>query len=289
MKKSRGEKVFSVFNYLILTSLGIVTLYPFVYVILASFSSPSKLLEIEGLLWKPGGFTVTAYKTVLRNSNLFSGYANTIFYVVAGTLMNIIATVMAGYVLSRKNVMFRRPITLMFIFTMYFSGGMIPSYLLMSDLHLINNRLAVLLPGLVSTYNLLIMINALDAVPVSLEESARIDGASHWKVLWHIILPLAKPTIMVIMMYYAVAHWNSWYNAMLYIHDEKKMPLQLYLRRILIQARMGEMSGDGAFVDDVGMTIQYATIIVSTLPILIIYPLIQKHFVSGVMIGAVKE
>jgi len=289
MKKSRGERVFSVFNYFVLTGLGIITLYPFLYAIFASFSSPSKLLMVDGLLWRPVGFTIDAYKTVLKTPSLFTGYANTIFYVVAGTCMNILSTLMAGYVLSRKQLMLRRYITLMFIFTMYFSGGIVPSYLLMQELNLIDNRFAVLLPGLVSTYNLLIMINALDAVPASLEESARIDGASHWRVLWKIILPLAKPTILVITMYYAVGHWNSWYNAMLYLQDSDKMPLQLYLRRILIQHRMGEMSGEAASSDDVGMTIKYATILVSTLPILAIYPLIQKHFISGVMIGAVKE
>lgn len=289
MKKSRGERVFSVFNYFVLTGLGIITLYPFLYAIFASFSSPSKLLMVDGLLWRPVGFTIDAYKTVLKTPSLFTGYANTIFYVVAGTCMNILSTLVAGYVLSRKQLMLRRYITLMFIFTMYFSGGIVPSYLLMQELNLIDNRFAVLLPGLVSTYNLLIMINALDAVPASLEESARIDGASHWRVLWKIILPLAKPTILVITMYYAVGHWNSWYNAMLYLQDSDKMPLQLYLRRILIQHRMGEMSGEAASSDDVGMTIKYATILVSTLPILAIYPLIQKHFISGVMIGAVKE
>lgn len=289
MKRSRGEKAFAVFNYIILTALVVVTLYPFLYVVFGSLSEPSKLLLEEGLLLKPAGFTLDAYKVVFRNPKVFSGYANTIFYVVVGTSMNILATVVAGYVLSRRQLMLKRPITLMFIFTMYFSGGMIPNYLLMMDLNLINNRFAVLLPGLVSTYNLMIMINSLYSVPASLEESARIDGASHWQIVWKIILPLAKPTIMVIMMYYAVAHWNSWYNAMLYLQDSNKMPLQLYLRRILIQNRMAEMAGEAAAQEDVGMTIQYATIMVSVLPILIIYPVIQKHFIKGVMIGAVKE
>ena len=239
-------------------------------------------------MYKPAGFTLDAYKVVFRNPRLFSGYANTIFYVVAGTSMNIIGTVVAGYVLSRNQLMLRRPITLMIVFTMYFGGGMIPNYLLIRDLGLINNRLSVLLPGFVSAYNLMIMINSLYSVPASLEESARMDGASHWTIVWKIILPLAKPTIMVIMMYYAVGHWNSWYSAMLYLQDQDKMPLQLYLRRILIQHRIGEMSGEMASKEDVGMTIQYATIMVSVLPILMIYPLIQKHFVKGVMIGAVK-
>lgn len=287
MKKSLGVRAFAICNYIILTLLTVVTLYPFMYVVFASFSEPGKLMMYEGLLYRPAGFSVKAYLSVFKNPNLFTGYANTIFYVVTGTTMNIVATIIGAYVLSRKQLMLRRFLTLMFIFTMYFSGGMIPSYLLMQDLHLINNRLAIILPGLVSTYNLLIMINSLESVPASLEEAARIDGASHWKVVFNIIIPLAKPTIMVIMMYYAVAHWNSWYSAMLYLQDPDKMPLQTYLRRILVQNAIGEMRGDS--IADVGMTVQYAVIIVTTLPILLIYPLIQKHFVSGVMIGAVKE
>lgn len=287
MKKSLGVKTFAMCNYIILSLLALITLYPFLYVIFASFSDPGKLLMHQGLLHKPIGFSLSAYETVFKNPNLLSGYANTLFYVVVGTSMNIVATIVGAYVLSRKQLMLRRFLTLMFIFTMYFSGGMIPSYLLMQDLHLINSRLAVLLPGLVSTYNLLIMINSFGSVPASLEEAARIDGASHWRVVFSIIVPLAKPTIMVIMMYYAVSHWNSWYSAMLYLQDPDKLPLQIWLRRILVNNTIGRDAG-GA-MEDVGMTVQYAVIIVTTLPILLIYPLIQKHFVSGVMIGAVKE
>lgn len=287
MKRSLGERIFAIFNYFLLIVLAIVTLYPFLYVVFASLSEPAKLLMTEGFLLKPAGFTLAAYKSVFVTEGLFSGYANTIFYTVAGTALNMLATVMAAYVLSREQLMLRRFFTLMFLFTMYFGGGMIPSYLLMQDLHLINTRWAVLLPSLVSTYNLLIMIRGFYGVPASLEESARIDGASHWRVIFSIILPLVKPTAMVIMMYYAVGHWNAWYTAMLYIRDTSKRPLQLYLRKILIQNQISVVNGDSV-ADEIGMTVQFATIIVAVVPILVIYPFIQKHFVSGIMLGAVK-
>ena len=184
---------------------------------------------------------------------------------------------MAAYVLSRKQLKLRRFFTLLFIFTMYFNGGLIPNYLLIKDLGMINSRLALIIPGAVSTFNLMIMITGFEGIPQALEESARIDGANDWVILFKIIMPLAKPTIMVIMLYYAVGHWNSWFNAMIYIRDADKMPLQL-----------GAMAGQME-VEDVGQTIKYATIIVSTVPILCVYPFIQKHFVKGVMVGAVKE
>lgn len=210
------------------------------------------------------------------------------FYVAAGTLVNILATCMAAYVLSRKQFMLRRFLTIMFIFTMYFNGGLIPSYLLIKDLGLINSRLSLILPGAVSTFNLMIMITGFEGIPQSLEESARIDGAGDWTILFRIIMPLAKPTIMVILLYYAVGHWNSWFNAMIYLRDADKMPIQIFLRDILTRSQLGAMTGQ-TDVEDVGQTIKYATIIVSTVPILCIYPFIQKHFVKGVMIGAVKE
>ena len=213
---------------------------------------------------------------------------NTIFYVVVGTAVNILATCIAAYVLSRKQFMLRRFFTLMFIFTMYFSGGLIPSYLLVKDLGLIGSRLALIIPGAVSTFNLMIMITGFEGIPQSLEESARIDGAGDWTILFRIVMPLAKPTIMVILLYYAVGHWNSWFNAMIYLRDAEKMPLQIFLRDILTRSQLGAMTGQ-TDIEDVGLTIKYATIIVSTVPILCIYPFIQKHFVKGVMIGAVKE
>lgn len=279
---------FRLVNAAVLGLVALMTLYPFLYVIFASFSDPVKLMGNSGLLLKPLGFSLNAYKKVFVNPSIYSGYLNTIFYVTAGTMINILATCMAAYVLSRKQFMLRRFLTIMFIFTMYFNGGLIPSYLLIKDLGLINSRLSLILPGAVSTFNLMIMITGFEGIPQSLEESARIDGAGDWTILFRIIMPLAKPTIMVILLYYAVGHWNSWFNAMIYLRDAQKMPIQIFLRDILTRSQLGAMTGQ-TDVEDAGQTIKYATIIVSTVPILCIYPFIQKHFVKGVMIGAVKE
>lgn len=287
-KKNSNGWGFRLINGIILAMISLMTLYPFLYVIFASFSDPVKLMGNSSLLLKPLGFSLNAYKKVFVNPSIYSGYLNTIFYVAAGTLVNILATCMAAYVLSRKQFMLRRFLTIMFIFTMYFNGGVIPSYLLIKDLGLINSRLSLILPGAVSTFNLMIMITGFEGIPQSLEESARIDGAGDWTILFRIIMPLAKPTIMVILLYYAVGHWNSWFNAMIYLRDADKMPIQIFLRDILTRSQLGAMTGQ-TDVEDVGQTIKYATIIVSTVPILCIYPFIQKHFVKGVMIGAVKE
>ena len=287
-KKNSNGWGFRLINGIILAMISLMTLYPFLYVIFASFSDPVKLMGNSSLLLKPLGFSLNAYKKVFVNPSIYSGYLNTIFYVAAGTLVNILATCMAAYVLSRKQFMLRRFLTIMFIFTMYFNGGLIPSYLLIKDLGLINSRLSLILPGAVSTFNLMIMITGFEGIPQSLEESARIDGAGDWTILFRIIMPLAKPTIMVILLYYAVGHWNSWFNAMIYLRDADKMPIQIFLRDILTRSQLGAMTGQ-TDVEDVGQTIKYATIIVSTVPILCIYPFIQKHFVKGVRIGAVKE
>lgn len=288
MKISKSQRIFSMFNTIILLAIAFFTLYPFLYVVFASFSDPVKIISNQGILFWPDGFSLSAYKKVFENTSIYIGYANTVFYVVVGTALNIFLTAAAAYVLSRPNLMLGRFFTLMFIFTMYFSGGLIPSYLLMDKLGLIDTRMGLILPVAVSTYNLLIMITGFRGLPASLEESAKIDGAGTWTILFRIIMPLTKPTIMVIMLYYAVGHWNAWFRAMIYIRDTNKIPLQLLLRNILTRSQLGAMSGDAA-VEDVGITIKYATILVSTLPILFIYPFVQKHFVEGVMIGAVKE
>jgi len=287
-KKNFGGKLFDVCNITVLCLLAFITLYPFLYVVFASVSNPVKLLGNTDMLFWPVGFTLNAYKKVFTNSSIYIGYMNTIFYVVAGTSINIIATCMAAYVLSRKQLKLRRFFTLMFIFTMYFNGGLIPNYLLINDLGMVDSRLALIIPGAVSTFNLMIMITGFESIPQSLEESARIDGAGDWRILFRIIMPLAKPIIMVIVLYYAVGHWNSWFSAMIYIRDANKMPLQMFLRDILTRSQLGAMAGQME-VEDVGQTIKYATIIVSTVPILCVYPFIQKHFVKGVMVGAVKE
>jgi putative aldouronate transport system permease protein len=282
------SKTFGVVNGFILCIISLVTLYPFLYVVFAAISDPLQLMSNSDPLWKPMGFSLNAFEKVFANQSIYKGYLNTLFYVVVGTSVNLLSTSIAAYVLSRKQFMLRRFLTLMFIFTMYFSGGLIPGYLLIKDLGMINSRLALILPGAISTFNLMIMITGFEGIPQSLEESARIDGAGDWKILFRIIMPLAKPILMVILLYYAVGHWNAWFHAMIYLRDGDKMPLQIILRDILTRSKLGAMSGQ-TDMEDVGMTIKYATIIVSTVPILCIYPFIQKHFVKGVMIGAVKE
>lgn len=287
---SRGEKTFGVVNYVILTAFGFVTLYPFLYVVFASLSSPVQLLMHEGMLWKPVGLTFNAYRLVFNDARIYTGYANTLFYVVMGTGLNIVFSTLGAYVLSRPYLKLRRPLTLLCIFTMYFSGGLVPNYLLIQGLGLMNSRWSIILPGLVSTWNLMIMITAFRNVPLSLEESARIDGAGELRILLRIVVPLVLPTIMVMMLYYGVGHWNSWFNAMIYLRDRSLYPLQLFLREVLVENQVNETTA-GAVMDvtDNGMTIKYATIIVSTLPILVVYPFVQRYFIHGVMIGAVKE
>lgn len=290
-KLTFGEKVYQVFNYAFLTLLAFMTLYPFLYVIFASFSNPVKLYTHEGLLLYPQGFTTRAYEMVLKDPRIVTGYANTIFYVVVGTALNIIMSCIGAYVLSRPYLKLRRFFTIMIVFTMYFGGGLIPHYLLVKSLHLDNTRWALIVPGLINTWNLIIMMTAFRNVPISLDESARIDGAGEWRILFQIVLPLVVPTIMVMVLYYAVGHWNSWFNAMIYLRDRGKYPLQLFLREILVENRLNEIiagQGQANEVEDVGTTIKYATIIVSTVPILLVYPFIQKYFVHGVMIGAIK-
>lgn len=287
IKRSRGEEIFNVFNLIFLTLLMIICIYPFWYVICASFSKASLFMAHTGGLLKPVGFSWAAYKNVLENSSIWIGYGNTIFYVVVSTAINIIMTVLGAYFLSRRDVPGKTPIMLMIMFTMYFSGGMIPGFLNIQSLGLYDSRLAIILPGAISTFNLIIMRTAMASIDASMEESARLDGANHLTILFKIMLPLTKATVAVLVLYYGVAHWNSWFPAMIYLEDKMKEPLQLVLRQILIVNDMSEM-GVGEDAELLSETIKHATIIVSTVPILALYPFLQKYFVKGMMVGAVK-
>lgn len=289
MKTSLSSKVFDVCNVTFMCLLIVIIIIPLLHVVSASFSNPSSYVLHEGLLLRPIDFCLDAYQAVLRNKNILTGYMNTIFIVVVGTTLNIVATLIAAYVLSRKNVMWNNAFMMLIVFSMYFNGGMIPFYLVVKATGLNNSVWSLILPTAISTYNLIIMRTAMVAVPDSLEESAKLDGANHWTILWKIMVPLVKPTIAVICLYYAVAHWNSWFNAMLFIREKVDYPLQLILREILIQNDTTAMTAGGAGDDYlISETIQFATIVVATLPILTVYPFIQKYFVKGVMIGAVK-
>ena len=244
----------------------------------------------DGLLLAPQGLSGGAYSSVLKNPRVWTGYGNTIFYVIVGTTFNIIMTVLCAYGLSRKGLMFNRIVTIMVVFTMYFSGGMVPSFLVVRGLGLYNSRLALIIPGAISTFNMIIMRTAMAGVPDSLEESARLEGASHLQVLFKIMIPVTMPTIAVLILYYGVGHWNSWFSASIYLKDPSKYPLQLYLRQILIQSQMSDMNQASASEDQalLAETIKYATIIVATVPILVLYPFLQKYFVKGVMVGSLK-
>ncbi|MBQ4110946.1 MAG: carbohydrate ABC transporter permease [Clostridia bacterium] len=290
-KETTSEKIFDVLNIIFMLLMICVTLYPFYYVVMASLSDSGALMRHEGVLLKPAGFSLAAYKMVFKNPNILSGYRTTIIVVLAGTTINILLTSIGAFLLTRKKFAIRKFLSYMMIFTMYFSGGMIPTYLLIyKGLNLGDSLLALIIPSAISTYNLLIMRTNFAAIPECIEESAKIDGANDIVVLFRIIMPLSLPIIAVMILFYGVAHWNSWFSAMIYIRTKSKYPLQLILREILLLNSTESMM-EGSMGSDkysIGESIKYATIIVATLPILCVYPFIQKYFVKGMMIGAVK-
>ncbi|WP_433940872.1 carbohydrate ABC transporter permease [Paenibacillus lautus] len=290
-KRSLGESIFSVVNTCFMLLLCFVTLYPFLYVLFASLSDPAEIARFRGMLFFPTGFNLDAYKAVMDNPMILTGYRNTLFYVAGGTIINLFMTTLGAYALSRRNVYFNNSIMFIIVITMVFNGGLIPTFLLVNSLGMLDTPWALLLPGAISSFNLIIMRTAFQAVPVSLEESARIDGANDWIIMSRIIVPLSMPVIAVMVLWYAVGHWNSYFSALIYLRDRELFPLQLVLREILISNSTDSMTTDAAATDrlDIGITIKYATIIISTLPILCLYPFLQKYFVHGVLIGALKE
>ncbi|MBU5345744.1 carbohydrate ABC transporter permease [Paenibacillus sp. FSL W7-1279] len=289
--KSVSEVLFDSANVILLCLLSIVTLYPFLYVLFASISTPADFVQHRGILLWPKGFSLDSYRMVFENPNIIRSYLNTIFYVVVGTTLNILMTALGAYGLSRKNVMWKGTIMMLIVMTMFFDGGLIPKYLLVKNMGLLDTYWALIIPSAMTTWNLIIMRTAFQGVPDALEESARIDGASDWTILFRIIIPLSLPVIAVMVLFYGVWHWNKWFDALIYLRDRDLFPLQLILREILIQNDTSSMmtSVGGGDRMPVGETIKYATIMVATLPILFLYPFLQKYFVKGVMIGAIKE
>ena len=290
IKVSASSRIFDVFNVLLMIAVVICTFYPMIHIVMASFSDGNLLLAHRGILLKPLDFTIGGYKMVFKDPMILRGYANTIFVVVAGTFISVLVTAMGAYFLSRKNVMLQMPVMLYVMFTMFFSGGMIPFYFTVKDLGLYNSIWSLILPTAINTFNLIIMRTGFSAIPDSLEESAKLDGAGHLTILFKIVIPLAMPTIAVIILYYAVSYWNSWFNAMMFIQDRVKYPLQLVLRGVLMSNDTSAMTGGVNAVDkeSVGESVKYGVIVVATIPILVVYPFLQKYFVKGVMIGAVK-
>jgi putative aldouronate transport system permease protein len=290
IKRSKGEKVFNVFNIIFMIAMMIITIYPLLHVVFASVSDSNELLAHRGLLLKPVGFNFSAYNMVFKNPMIVRGYINTLIIVVVGVALNILMTSLAAYVLSRKNVLWKSTLMFFVVFTMFFSGGLIPFYFTVKALHIDNSYLSLILPVAINTFNLIIMRTSFEAIPDSLEESAKLDGANHFTILFKIILPLSLPIVAVMVLYYAVFHWNAWFNAMIFINDRSLYPLQLVLREILIQNDTSVMAaGVGAGDQEaIGESIKYAVIVVATLPILCVYPFLQKYFVKGALVGAVK-
>ena len=292
IKKTTASVIFDTCNYIFMILLAAITLYPLWHVAMASISNPSSYIYHMGPIFYPlGNITFASYEKVLANPMIPLGYRNTIFYVLLGTSINMLMTMLCAFVLSRKDLMLRGPLTAIIIFTMYFSGGMIPTFLLVKDLKMLDTVWAIILPGAISTFNMIITRTAFANVPASLEESAHLDGANDMVVLFRIIIPLTLPTLAVILLYYAVGHWNSWFSAMIYLNTREKYPLQLILREILLANTEDASNAQNTVADDsipISETIKYATIMVATIPILLVYPFLQKYFVKGVMIGAIK-
>lgn len=291
MKKSIGSRIFDSFNILFMIFIIFITAYPIYYVVVASFSDAGSLSRHIGALWAPlKPFTVSAYEMLFRNPLILSGFTNTLMVLVIGLLTNMVLTILGAYFLTVKGPMLKTIVTFMIIFTMYFSGGMVPSYLNVKDLGMLDSLWALVLPGAINTTNLIILKSGFETVPESLRESATLDGATHLQILMKVMLPLTKATLAVIVLYYTVSHWNSWFNASIYLRSSEKYPLQLVMRNIL------KMTSAQAMLEGVGMDeasqaadlIKYALIVVTTVPILCVYPFLQKYFIKGTMIGAVK-
>ncbi len=292
VKKSKGEKIFNIFNVMFMIFLIFITIYPLIYVILSSVSDPKMLLRHEGLIFKPlGKASLQGYKMVFRNPNVLTGYVNTIFYVTIGTVINLILTTLGAFVLSRRNFYIKKIMMIMIVITMFFNGGLIPFFMVVRNLGLYNSRVALIIVAGINSFNLIIMRTFLQSIPYSLEEAAMIEGANDYFILIRVILPLSKPVLAVMVLYYGVHHWNSWFHAYIFIRDRALYPLQLILREILIESQTdGMIDGATEMLEESYFKelIKYCTIIISTLPILSIYPFLQKYFVKGVMIGSLK-
>lgn len=290
LKNNTSDRLFFFIIYAISVFAFVVTLYPFVYITSVSISSQVAVSKGQVYLW-PIGFSLNGYRYILSFSAIWRAYGNTIFVVLVGTALNMIATVLTAYPLSRRSFSMRRFFNFFIVFSMYFSGGLIPVYLIVTSLGLYNSRWSLIIPILVSSYNIMICRSAFSAIPDEVIESAYVDGANDMNILKSIAIHLVTPTLAVLALYYAVAHWNNFFSALLYISDQTKVPLQIVLRRILIMSSQEVIQDALLAAEDraiVSVQIRYVTIIVSTLPILMIYPFLQKYFVKGIMLGAVK-
>lgn len=286
-KLTPPQRIFSAFNYVILTIFGITMLIPFVHIIAGSFSS--SLAIKQGLVSiLPVDFTFDNYKAVMADPTIWQSFGVTVLITVVGTFLNLLLTCLMAYALSKHDLKGRSLIMLLVLFTMIFQAPMIPSYLLVKSLGMLNTIWSVIVPGLISAFNMVIMISFFRNIPDGLLDSAKIDGCGEYRTLFQIVLPLSLPSLMTIGLFYAVGHWNSYFNAMMYIRDPNLHPLQLKLRRLIVESDVDSMMASAVATMQSAEGIKMASILFATLPILIVYPLIQKHFVKGSMLGSVK-
>lgn len=291
IRKSKARIAFEIFNYTFLAVLAFVFLLPVIHVLAASLSDPTWLNTQSGLILWPHGFTFGGYKLVFENKQLMQGFMNTIYYVTMATVLGVLVTLVSGYVLAKKELLWGNTIMLFVSFTMLFNGGIIPTYIVVQKLGLLNTGWSLILPFCVSAYNLVIMRTAFTTIPPSLEESARLDGAGELTIIFQVLLPLVKATVATITLYYVVQHWNSWFPAAMYIQERTKYPLQLVLREILIINDTSSTSNAADLLQNASLykqLVKYCTIMVSSLPMFVMYPFVMKYFERGVMIGSIK-
>ena len=287
-RKTAGERIFTVFNTILLVFLSLIMLYPMVYEIFVSLSDPIALSKHRGILLSPQGFSTYAYSWVMGKAEVWTGYKNTLFTIVVGLCFNLTLTAIGGYFLTRKNALWHKPVMVLILITMYFSGGMVPSFLLVRTLGMYDTLWSIIIPGAISTYNMILLRSYFATIPESLVESVFIDGGSHGTILFKIFIPLSLPAMAVMVLYYGVGHWNTYFNAMIYLQDRSKWTLQLILKDMLIQGSNLDVDEQDAEYQQVVESIKGAMVIVSTVPILCIYPFLQKYFVGGIMIGSLK-
>ncbi|OXL82506.1 sugar ABC transporter permease [Paenibacillus sp. SSG-1] len=292
MLETRSERITGIGIYVLLGVVTLIVLYPLFFVLIASVSHPGSVIRGEVWLW-PKGFSLVGYERLFGNKELLRGFMNTVMYTVAGTALNVVMTVAGAYPLSRTDFKGRHFFTFLIVFTMFFGGGMIPTYLLIKSLGLLNTFWAMIIPSAVSVWNILIMRTFFQSsIPKEVQEAAFIDGCSNIKILLKVVLPLSGPVLAVMVLFYAVGHWNAYFSALLYLSDRDLYPMQLFLREILVQNQMQEMVdiSDDTLARSLmdAEAIKYAAVIVTNLPMLILYPFLQKYFVKGVMVGAIK-
>lgn len=292
VRLSRQDKTYYSVVYTLVTLLTLIVLLPLTNVLACSFSAPESVASDKVLLW-PVNFSVSGYERVFNTDEIWIGYANTLYYTIVGTFVNVFVTMICAYPLARRGLPYKSFFSFLFAFTMLFSGGLVPTYLLARNLHLLNTRWALIIPGAMGVYQMIVTRTFLVAnIPQELLEMSQIDGCNDFRFFWSFVLPLSKAVIAVTAMQYAVGHWNSWFSAFLYLSDDKKYPLQMMLRRILVmnQIKASDYVDEETLVAMEGMAdlLKYSLIVVATVPILCAYPFIQKYFVKGIMIGSLK-